>query len=187
MPRASWPPYGSNFSAGTTDAIGVLVETFNDCEQALRFILLSFMRGRIWHNYMVVEQMSSIAVIEAIHGYLVQSQHRKRIEDAVQFSIKSFEACRANRNNIIHFGMAWRDPGAHKTRLMRVKLRSGRQMFTRTLRVGDVRAVADACHALKLYMDELSVSLTDHFKRKPFKEPRRPQQAKLLSWAKQPY
>jgi hypothetical protein len=23
----AWPPYGSNFSSGTTDAIGVLVET----------------------------------------------------------------------------------------------------------------------------------------------------------------
>src|SRR5258708_32595547 len=101
MPRVSWPTYGSNFSKGTTDAIGVLVETFNDCEQALCFILLSFMRGKQWNNYLVVEQMSSTAVIEAIHGYLAECSYRKRLEEAVNFSIKSFEICRANRNSII--------------------------------------------------------------------------------------
>jgi hypothetical protein len=111
MPKAGWPAYGSNFSRGTTDAIGVLVETFNDCEQALRFILLSFMRGKLWNNHIVVEQMASTAaVIEAIHGYMAESPHRKRLEDSVNFSIRSFEVCRANRNSMIHFGMAWRSP-----------------------------------------------------------------------------
>jgi hypothetical protein len=188
MPKASsWPPYGSNFSSGTTDAIGVLVETFNDCEQALRFILLAFMRGDIWHNYLVVEQMSSTAVVEAIQGYSAESKHRKQVEDFVQFAIKSFEACQANRNSIIHFGMAWRDAGARKTLLVRVKLRSGRQRLTRDLKVGDVRGVADACHALKLYMDNLTVALEDHFGGKRFNNPQRPQPAKLLPWTKKPY
>lgn len=163
------------------------METFNDCEQALRFILLSFMGGDIWHNHLVVEQMSSTAVAEAIQGYLAESKHRKQAEDAVKFAIKSFETCRTNRNSIIHFGMAWRDSGARKTRLMRVKLRSGRQRYTRDLKVGDVRSVADACHALKIYMDDLSVALEDHFGGKPFTGPQRPPSAKLLSWTKNPY
>jgi hypothetical protein len=57
----------------------VLVETFNDCEQALCYILLSFMRGKLWHNHLVVEQMGSTAVIEAIHGYMAESPYRKRL------------------------------------------------------------------------------------------------------------
>jgi hypothetical protein len=188
MPKkaSSWPPYGSNFSSGTTDAIGVLTETFNDCEQALRFVLLIFMGGDIWRNLVVVEQMSSTAVVEAIRAYLAQSEHRKQIEDAVQFAVKSFETCRTNRNSIIHFGMAWRDVGARKTRLMRRKLRSGPQRLTRDLKVEDVRGVADACHAVKVYMDDLSVALDDHFGGKRFIDSKRPQQSKLLSWNKQP-
>jgi hypothetical protein len=185
--KRRWPPYGSNFSSGTTDAIGILVETYNDCERALQFILLSFMRGDIWHNFLVVEHMSSTAVIEAIRGYLMEAKEKKNIQDAVEFSVKSFEICRANRNSIIHFGTAWRDSGKHKTRLMRVKLRSGRQSLTRVLKVGDVRAVADASQELKIYMDNLSVSLDEHFKRKKFKEHPRPKPAKLLAWNKAPY
>jgi hypothetical protein len=161
------------------------VETFNDCEHAVRFILLVFMDGDVSHNHVVVEQMSSTAIIEAIHAYLADCEHRKEIEDAVQFAIKSFETCRTNRNSIVHFGMAWRDVGAHKTRLIRVKLRSGRQRLTRTLKVGDVRSVADACHALKVYIDDLSIALEDHFGGARFVCPQRPQQAKLLPWTKQ--
>jgi len=188
MPKASsWPPYGSNFSSGTTDAIGVLVETFNDCESALHFILLVFMRGDISRNLVVVEQMSSTAVIEAVQAYLAESQHRKKVEDSVRFVLKSFETCRANRNSIIHFGMAWRAAGARKTRLVRVKLRSGRQRFMRDLKVGDVRGVADACHELKVYMDDLSVALENHFRGRRFIDAHRPRPAKLLPWTKKPY
>ncbi|PSO33419.1 hypothetical protein [Bradyrhizobium sp. MOS002] len=188
MPKAgSWPPYGSNFSSGTTDAIGVLVESFNDCECALRFILLVFMRGNILRNLVVVEQMSSTAVVEGIQAYLAESHHRKKIEDAVKFALKSFETCRANRNSIVHFGMAWRDAGARKTRLLRVKLRSGRQRFTRDLKVGDVRGVADACHDLMVYLDDLSVALGDHLRGKRFIDAQRPHAATLLPWTKKPY
>jgi hypothetical protein len=182
-----WPAYGSNFSRGTTDAIGVLVETFNDCEQALCYILLSFMRGKLWHNHLVVEQMGSTAVIEAIHGYMAESPYRKRLEESVSFSIRSFEICRANRNSIIHFGMAWRAPRGYATKLMRVKLRAGRQRLMRTIKPADVRAVADSCHALKLYMDNLSVSIDEVLKRKPFKEPLRPPAPKALAWVKEQY
>lgn len=183
----SWPAYGSNFSRGTTDAIGVLVETFNDCEQALSFILLSFMRGKLWDNYMVVEHMNSTAVIEAIQGYLAESRYRKRLEGAVNFSIRSFEVCRANRNSIIHFGMAWRTPRGYATKLIRIKLRAGRRRLMRTIKPADVRAVADTCHELKLYMDNLSVSIDDVLKRKAFKEPKRPLAPKPLAWVKEPY
>jgi hypothetical protein len=57
---------------------------------------------------------------------------------------------------------------------MRVKLRAGRQRVMRTIKPADVRAVADSCYELKLYMDNLSVSIDEVFKRKPFKEPQRP-------------
>jgi hypothetical protein len=187
MAKASWPAYGSNFSKGTTDAIGILVEMFNDCELALGYILLSFMKGKIWHNHLVVEQMGSTAVIDAIQGYLAESPHRKKLEEAVIFSIRSFEVCRANRNSIIHFGMAWRKERGYVTKLMRVKLRAGRQRLMRTIKPGDVRTVADSCHALKIYMDNLSVSIDDVLKRKPFKEPQRPPSPKALSWVKEPY
>lgn len=185
MASAKWPPYGSNFSSGVTDAIGILVETFNDCETALRFILLSFMRGKIWHNYMVVEQMSSTAVVEAILGYLIELKYRRRLEVAIRFSIKSFEACRVNRNSIIHFGIAWRIPRGHKTRLVRTKLKAGRYLHIRHIKAGDVRRVADACHELKIYMDNLSVAMDELFRGKPFKEPERPKPVELLEWTKQ--
>ena len=71
--------------------------------------------------------------------------------------------------------------------LMRVKLRAGRQRLMRTIKPVDVRAVADSCHALKLYMDNLSVSIDEVLKRKPFKEPQRPPAPKPLAWVKEPY
>ena len=183
----TWPTYGSNFSSGTTEAIGILVEAYNDLEIGLQFILLSFMRGKIWRNHVVTEHMSSTAVVEAIRAYLMEHPKRSKVLAPVEFALNAFETCRVNRNNIIHFGMAWRKPGQRISRVMRVKLRAGRFMFMRTLKVSDVRGVADDCHALKLYMDYLSVELDKCFSRKPFMEPERPEAPKLLAWQRRPY
>lgn len=70
---------------------------------------------------------------------------------------------------------------------MRVKLRSGRFSFQRTLKVSDVRRVADDCHAIKSYFGDLSVALESHLGRKRFKEPDRPTAPKVLDWLKAPY
>jgi hypothetical protein len=182
-----WPPYGSNFTAGATDAIGILVETYNDLEMALQFILLTLMRGDVLMNMVVTEQMSSLAIIEAIKAYVAKSPKQRLIQASIDFAISSFETCRTNRNSIVHFRMAWRHPAGRKTYVMRVKARGGRFSLTRTLKVTDIRRIADDCHALRVYLDDLSVALDTSFNEKAYIEPKRPNKSEVLAWAKAPY
>ena len=187
MPKA-WPHYGSNFSSGTTDAIGILVEQFNDLEMALSFVLLMFMRGDVLSNKIVTEHLSSLATIEAIKSYLGAPGHKDGVKAATTFAIDSFETCRVNRNSIIHFQLAWREKNSRITRLMRVRAKNGRFAYHATLKVGDVRRVADDCHSLRRYLDELTTALHGAFHTaNAFAESARPNKPKALSWAKKPY
>lgn len=105
---ATWPPYGSNFSSGTTDAIGVLVETYNDLEIALQFILLTFMRGDWLSNHIVVEQMSSTAVVEAIKAYLMASKKKKDASAGNGFRTQLFRGLpsKSKQHRAFWYGMA---------------------------------------------------------------------------------
>ena len=184
MAKKTWPSYGSNFSSGTTDAIGVLVETFNDLEMALRFVLLAFMDGHWQKNLIVVEQMSSISIVDSIKAYFGLSKRKVILAPAIEFGMKAFETCRVNRNNIVHFGMATRKEGAKVTRLIRRRFKGGQFAFSRQLKVGDVRRIADECHALKVYLDTLSVAVDSRGK---FIEPERPAAPKVLDFERRAY
>jgi len=81
--------------------------------------------------------------------------------------------------------MAWREEGARVSKVLRVKLRAGRQAYHRTLKAPTF--VADDCHAVKLYMDHLSVAIDELLAGKSFKEPSRPTLPKQLVWQKRVY
>jgi hypothetical protein len=145
------------------------------------------MRGDVLMNMVVTEQMSSLAIIEAIKAYVAKSPKQRLIQASIDFAISSFETCRTNRNSIVHFRMAWRHPAGRKTYVMRVKARGGRFSLTRTLKVTDIRRIADDCHALRVYLDDLSVALDTSFNEKAYIEPKRPNKSEVLAWAKAPY
>jgi hypothetical protein len=153
---ASWPPYGTMLSSGMTDALGVIVETFNDLEASLEHLLLIFMESDMLTNLSITNETSSAAKVHAILSLMSLKQGKEEFGEAVNFALKSFETCRVNRNNVVHFRFAWRKERSRKTDLYRMRARGSRISYTVTLKVSDLRRIADECHSLVEYFDELT-------------------------------